>query len=546
MHIQKLKVTNFKSIYGELELDFSDLVGLWKITGEVGAGKTTIGEAVIFGLFGSINGKNNSELISWGCKHSSVEIQCRSKNHNIRVCRENNSYGQSPVTVYIDDEELIYTNKRDAQIKLENEYYDITRMTMELLCIISFNNFKSLATLNTRDTKAFLDQVLGFDMITMYEIVCKELRNNNTKEILRVETDINKLLSQIDRLNHISNIEIIDGDIDEIKNINNNINNKIREITNSYNQSSQLQNNKIDSLKSQLNTVVALGKKKKKEVEFIKRGICPTCGAQINQDHMPELVKELTDLKESYGTIKNAVDNEIMSFNTSLNNFNTEVNKYKQEVDNNLKLIYRLSEQQKRIDINQSEIISLEKNVDNLKKVLNKYKKEEEEWSELLDIFCSNVRTAILNAFIPTFNNHISKYSKQLKLPYIITFDNEFQCHVKLYGRDIDISLSSLSTGQLKTIDTVIIFGMLNMLLGVSTSNIIFLDELFSNMDINLRYDMCKMLNDVIKPSQTIFVISHSDLDDKYFNGKICTTLTPCGQYERRTTITIEKNYDMD
>lgn len=542
MYIQKIKVTNFKSIYGEFELDLADIEGLWKISGEVGAGKTTIGEAVIFGLFGTINGKNNSELISWGCKHSVVEVWCRSKNHNIRIVRENNSYGQSPVTVYIDNEELVYTNKRDAQAKLEDEYYDISRMTMELLCIISFNNFKSLATLNTRDTKAFLDQVLGFDIITKYEIACKDLRNNSSREILNIETDINKWLSQIDRLNHISNIEIIEGDINEIKSINADLNNKIRNVTEGYNRESQIQNSKIDSLKSQLNTVMTLGKKKKKEVEFIKKGICPTCGAKINQDHIPELIKELTDLKESYNTIKESVDSEIISFNDSMNKFNQEVNRYKIEIDNNLKLIYKLDEQQKRININRNEIESLRNNVNKLKSVLNNYKKEEGEWDELLDIFCSSVRTMILNSFILTFNSHILKYSKQLKLPYIITFDNEFQCHVKLYGRDIDISLSSLSTGQLKTIDTVIIFGMLNMLLGVSTSNIIFLDELFSNMDINLRYDMCRMLNEVVKPKQTIFIISHSDLDDKYFNGKIRATLIPHGQYGRRTSINIEKS----
>jgi DNA repair exonuclease SbcCD ATPase subunit len=50
MYIEKIKIENFKSIYDPLELDFTNIKGLWKINGDVGSGKTTIGEAVIFGL----------------------------------------------------------------------------------------------------------------------------------------------------------------------------------------------------------------------------------------------------------------------------------------------------------------------------------------------------------------------------------------------------------------------------------------------------------------------------------------------------------------
>ena len=69
MYIHKIKITGFKSIYDTTEFNFDDIKGFWKISGAVGVGKTTIGEAIIFGLFGSVNGKNNSDLISWGLKH---------------------------------------------------------------------------------------------------------------------------------------------------------------------------------------------------------------------------------------------------------------------------------------------------------------------------------------------------------------------------------------------------------------------------------------------------------------------------------------------
>ena len=141
MRVQRIRIRKFKSIYDTLEIDFDDVIGFWKIGGSVGAGKTTIGEAIIFGLFGTVGGKNNGDLISWGEKHALVELWCQSKGHDIYIKREINKYGQSPIYAEVDGEELVFSNKRDAQTQLETEYYDVTRTTLELLCIISFNNF---------------------------------------------------------------------------------------------------------------------------------------------------------------------------------------------------------------------------------------------------------------------------------------------------------------------------------------------------------------------------------------------------------------------
>ena len=96
MYIEKIKIENFKSIYDPLELDFTNIKGLWKINGDVGSGKTTIGEAVIFGLFGSIKGKNNADLISWGKKHGLIEVWCRARNKSIYINHTNKIVKISP------------------------------------------------------------------------------------------------------------------------------------------------------------------------------------------------------------------------------------------------------------------------------------------------------------------------------------------------------------------------------------------------------------------------------------------------------------------
>lgn len=542
MQIQKIKIENFKSIYEPLEIDFNDVRGFWKISGSVGAGKTTIGEAIIYGLFGSINGKNNGDLISWGRKHGSVEIWCRSKGRSIYIKRELNSYGQSPIYVEVDGEELIFTNKRDAQTQLEQEYYDTSRVTIELLCIISFNNFKSLATLNTSDTKKFLDQVLGFYTLTEYAEECKVLRSQNTSLMVALNQTISNLRSQVEKLEQIANIAIIDGDISnvkaEIKSNQDTYNNEVKSLNNTV---SELNKEKLSLTKKQ-SSVLTLGKSKKKEIEFIEKGTCPTCGAPIDQSQLDEKRKERDILLEHYNTLTEqikAIDlqSQAITKTTSADVLSPLVEK----ISNAKKLLVQLEEQAKRRSINLSEIETINEQIKQHEYVMVGYQTEDSEWDQLYNILSVQVRARILQSFIPALNKNILKYVQRLHLPYVVQFDSNFKCNISLCGIEKDIPVSSLSTGQLKTVDMVIILGVLGTVIGSNGINILFLDELFSNLDAGLRNEMCSVLRESLQPDSTIFIISHTDLEDKYFDGDIHMKLEVRGEYEKHSMCSINK-----
>ena len=542
MQIQKIKIENFKSIYEPLEIDFKEVCGFWKISGSVGAGKTTIGEAIIYGLFGSINGKNNGDLISWGRKHGSVEIWCRSKGRSIYIKRELNSYGASPIYVEVDGEELVFTNKRDAQIQLEQEYYDTSRTTIELLCVISFNNFKSLATLNTSDTKKFLDQVLGFYTLTEYAEGCKQLRSQNTSSMVALNQTISNLRSQVEKLEQIANIEVIEGDISsvksEIKTNQDTYNDEVKSLNNAV---SELNKEKLSLTKKQ-SSVLTLGKSKKKEIDFIEKGTCPTCGAPIDQSQLDEKRKERDVLLEHYNTLTEqikAIDlqSQTLTKTTSADILAPLVEK----INNAKKLLVQLEEQAKRRSINLSEIETINEQIKQYEYVMVGYQAEDSEWEQLYNILSVQVRAKILQSFIPALNKNILKYVQRLHLPYVVQFDSNFKCNISLCGIEKDIPVSSLSTGQLKTVDMVIILGVLGTVIGSNGINILFLDELFSNLDAGLRNEMCGVLRESLQPDSTIFIISHTDLEDKYFDGDIYMKLELKDQYEKHSICKIEK-----
>lgn len=542
MYIDKIRIENFKSIYDPLELDFNNIKGLWKINGDVGSGKTTIGEAVIFGLFGSIKGKNNADLISWGKKHGLIEVWCRARNKSIYIKREINAYGMSPIYVEVDGEEVIFTNKRDAQSQLENEYYDISRVTIELLCIISFNNFKSLATLNTADTKKFLDQVLGFYILTQYGDVCKELRSENKQKINDIYNSIRNVQGQINKLKDIANMARIEGDLDQVKKDKKECDDKLKQLTSDYKDAKELITNELEELNSKLSSIKTLGANKKKEIDFIEKGTCPTCGAPIDQSQLEIKKKEREVLLENYNDINGKVIQKRGELGACANDYTLQKNKINEKLTKISSLKYKLEEQARRQTINEDEIKNLENKVEEYNKEVMRYTQEDTEWEMLWQILSNDIRSKILSSFIPTLNENIIKYSQRLQQPYIISFDSSFKCGIKLAGIDQEIALSSLSTGQLKTVDMIIILGVLGTILGGESCNVMFLDELFSNLHSDLRNEMCGVLKDFISEDQTLFIISHYDLDDRYFDGSIKMRLERKNQYEQHSIINISNN----
>ena len=105
---------------------------------------------------------------------------------------------------------------------------------------------------------------------------------------------------------------------------------------------------------------------------------------------------------------------------------------------------------------------------------------------------------------------------------------------------DRSIPISSLSTGQLKTVDMIIILSILKSVISSSNINIMFLDELFSNLDSDLRTKMCNILKISFNPQNTLFIISHQDISNEYFDGTINMTLEGFGNnFQKKSKIEI-------
>lgn len=526
MRIDKIRVRNFKSYEDETTMDFTQTRGYWWVSGQIGAGKTTIGEAIIFGLYGTISGKSNQSLLTWGAKHGLVELWCESRGKKLYIRRELNAYGQSPMSVEVDGEPIVFTNKRNAQAQLEQDYLDAPRTTMELLCIISFSNFKSLSTLNAKDTKLFLDQVLGFDSLTAYIDACKEDMSSLRTKAVSVQATIRALQNQVSRM---ENYTYIDGDPVALREDIKTIKNEIVERERKRDELINPLRNQLVQLNQRIGEVKALGTNKRREIDFIKKGTCPTCGAPIDQSQLEVKEAERKNLADQYTDLST----RISDINAQISQETTEAANYITQRKNRVKSqeneLVRLEEQAKQTRVNQGEIDKLKDEITGHEEQLTKINTELAEYERLQTILQVNIRKQVLDSFIPLLNSKIKEFAGMLNMHYVPEFDSMFKCSIRSAAID-SIPTASLSTGQLKMVDMVIILSVISTVISKIQSNIIFLDELFSNLDPRTRSELIAVLRATLPKTTTCLIVSHQDMDLGMFDGHIKTKLVP-GQY---------------
>ena len=113
----------------------------------------------------------------------------------------------------------------------------------------------------------------------------------------------------------------------------------------------------------------------------------------------------------------------------------------------------------------------------------------------------------------------------KLEQSYKVIYDQEFKAHIYTDNIEGEISYKDLSTGQKKTLDMAIIFGILQNLIANVDFNIVFLDELFASLDTDARNIMLNTIKETLSHGRSVFVINHAEMADDFFNHKIRVSL---------------------
>lgn len=519
MKIDRIKISNFKSI-DELDLNFQEMNGLWEISGVVGAGKTTIGEAILFVLFGSVRGKNNESLITWGKKHALLEAWVYCRNKHIHIRREINAYGQSPLMVKVDGEELAGSDKRSIQGIMETELFDVSRQVLELLCVISFNNFKSLSTLNTADSREFLNSTLAFDRIEQYEQYCREQIKSGEKDIIEAQARLAENNGALKALDETIPQKPKYSDLQEITDLVNKKkaewDAKKEEFTKHHRELIEASNTRSNQHKAAVVTLKSVKDSYKK----LKGGICPLCGHPVTPEHIEEMEKEIKEREELVEHAKLTLD---LCARKSID-YDQKMHTVLEKLDDEHSILkwemMRTQEYSKQLAVIEEKRKKYNREVANWQASIDAITKTNNDWKEMLDFIVDKVRPTIISSLIPNINKYIAYYMSKIHQSYVVFFDDNFKCMMKnTFGETIPVS--SLSTGQKKVIDMVIILAFIKTFITQIDFNVYFMDELIGNIDADLRDSMCALLKDTLDEGDVMFLISHSPINQMYLDGFI-------------------------
>lgn len=542
MIIHSIKITNFKSIYGTQTFNFDNLKGLIKLSGPIGTGKTTIAEAILWGLYGTVKGQNNGQLVAWNTKSCEIEINLTSKNKDIHIIRNIHE----PLIVEINGKTLSASNKRNTQEILEEEIYDVPKLAITKMCVISFNAFNSLAAMNPAETKIFLDEIFGFKLFSDYnnEVIIERKSQQNEKiklqsiydeNISQIENLKKKQNSQTTQLKESLNIDEIEEKREFLVNQGISLKNKKTDIKNERDNTNKNYESKIQVYVAKMTEAATLGKQAKIHYNTFKSGICPTCGQKIDQSHIDEYKSKMEGYAKIYREneaekkkLEEEKQNTYNLYLTKMNNCDMEMDSLRKQISAIDAELKSYNDSVQLIQDNYDELIrEYENKAKRIKEELDKCDIEIGEWNEMNELFTKTLRYNLLETLIPHINKSIQFFINKLDQSYKIQYDQEFKPHIFVDGWDKEIAYNNLSTGQRKTLDLAIIFGILKNVIASVDFNVFVLDELFSNMDSDTRNVMLNLLKETMSEDKAIFVINHAEMADDYFKHKIRVYIEP-------------------
>lgn len=132
----------------------------------------------------------------------------------------------------------------------------------------------------------------------------------------------------------------------------------------------------------------------------------------------------------------------------------------------------------------------------------------------------AGIKSYIIKKLVPSINKNISEILSLLEIPLVIRFNEEFKPTIYRYGKEV--SVSTISTGQRKMIDSAIIFTITRLLISKCNGiNIVFYDEIFSSLHTTAITTMMEIISNELtkKLNLHVFLVNHSFISSSFFDN---------------------------
>ena len=556
MKIEKISIKGLKSFGNNpqtIELS-TDNGTLNLLQGPNGAGKSSIIDAFDYVFYNKVKGKSKkvvklSSLPNRINKELLVDVDFNSYGDKLNIKR-----GQHPKTLSlsINGEEYGRAGNANIDKKIES-YLEIDLDTFKSFISMSINDFKNFMSLSNDEKKMLLDKLFNLEMVNELNDILKSLVSENKRELSNLEREIETIRDNTDRINNAiekvkekkkenlsQEITLIKEKIQNLQEPYKKLGERIQTGKNKVSEVEKL----IGTERDNATTIKSELRRLESDLQLYNNDKCPTCKSNLDSEFHLDIKNEILEKRKKLNEkLENVVEKgksiaeKLKSAKGKLNSLQNEQREEYSKI-NSLKTKYdelvRKNANDKNEDIDQF--------LNTIKELNEKIKKAGDEKSEkednqiyynhLKEVFSENgIKKSIIQNILTPINEYISDNLKTLRMPYEVEIDDTFTANVTSLGDVIDIE--TLSTGETKKINISILLAYLRLIRTKRNINILFLDEVFSSIDIESINDVISLLRKFATDGKiNIFLVHHSLLDSHHFDRiikvekEVFTTLT--------------------
>ena len=551
IHFEKVRWKNFLSTgnqFTEIELDRNETT---LIIGENGAGKSTVLDALCFGLFGKpFRTISKSQLINTvNAMETVVEVEFRIASRKYKIVR-----GIKPniFEIWQNDKMLNQeANSRDYQKILEQQILKLNYRSFTQVVILGSSTFVPFMQLKARFRREVVEDLLDIKIFSMMNMLLKQRLKDLVGELQEIEYEYKlsgeKIIMQeayIEDIKKNKDVIVKEKESDyehNAKQLDEKVNEKkyLEELNKGLYESVTDQidmESKDVKLKDLRSTLTEKLREKQKMINFLREHEdCPACEqhidgefknqmilsktseAEVLNDGLIKMESELGKIEHRLNAIK-GITNDIQDNSLEIARLNTSI----QELEKwNVRLDSEIKELERSAVSNEDEekLKTLKNDFDNIEKQ-RKELKEEKVYKEASKAMLQDtgIKTKIIKQYLPIMNQLINKYLASMEFYVNFSLDENFDETIKSRFRD-NFNYESFSEGEKMRIDLALLFTWraIAKMKNSTNTNLLILDEIFdSSLDSAGTDEFLKILNTL--EGENVFVISHKQdvLVDKF------------------------------
>ena len=550
---QKVKWKNFLSTGAHFtEIKFTKSPNTL-IIGQNGAGKSTVLDALCFGLFGKPFRKiNKPQLVnSINNRDALVEIEFTIGKKNYRVVR-----GIKPNVFEIYCNDILLNQdaaSKDYQDVLESQILKLNFKSFTQVVILGSASFTPFMQLSAADRRTLIEDLLDIKIFSSMNVLLKEKvstlkdeTTTNNYSITLTEEKINLQKQNIED-NKKHNEEVIKKKQEEIEQstiqvdklqkdiglIQKHIDVLLKKVSDEKLVNSKLK--KLFQLEAKIETNI---KKNEKDIQFYEQNDnCPTCQQNIEQHHREQQVRERKNKVTVQQTGLKEIETEVTKLNEriiQIENINEHIRQHNNEIVSHNstiaalnKYVVKLNKEIKELSVNKNNLEEVNEKLNALKNELESFLKVKEEqviqkhYYEYASTLLKDtgIKTKIIKQYLPIMNKLINKYLSAMDFFVNFNINENFEETIKSRHRD-EFSYANFSEGEKMRIDLALLFTwrQIAKLKNSTNTNLLILDEVFdSSLDTVGTEEFLKLIHEMGHDTN-VFVISHKgdQLFDKF------------------------------